>query len=117
VIRKYSTYSRLQNKNKKKKQQHNLICSGGTEFQIPKTFKLIMTEIKPVHEETYFKFKFHIDFQLTDTAIRSKCVHIQFKNLFLGNVCYLVQKLLSSHMHATTVKIHLYKDHFTGCSL
>jgi hypothetical protein len=58
VIRKYSTYSRLQKTN-------NLICRGVTEFRIPKTFKLIMTEIKPVHEETYFtyfKFKFPIAF-------------------------------------------------------
>jgi hypothetical protein len=62
----------------------------------------------------YFKYTFPIALHLTDTAIRSKCVHIQFINFFPGNVCYLVQKLLSSHMLATAVKIRVYQNYFTS---
>lgn len=74
----------------------NLICREWLNFEYPKHFKLIMTEIKPVHEGTYFiyfKFKFPVAFQLTGTAVRGKCVHIQFRKIFLGNVYHPIYML------------------------
>lgn len=35
---------------------HNLICREWLNFEYPKHFKLIMKEIKPVHEETFYIF-------------------------------------------------------------